>query len=194
MAHQIDTVHWFTGFNHPRSVAANGGIYQWHDGRTNFDTMTAVMEYGPADLAESGFQVMYSSRFSNSAGGTKEIYYSNAGELNLDTNKVTPNGGLEKADADAMGMLPNKLEPFELNSDVKVTSSANTGGDPLTSLHMRNWMECIRSRKQTNAPVEAGYNHSIACIMVNAALRTREFVTFDAVSQNVLAGGKIFKY
>ena len=42
MAHQIDTVHWFTGYNYPRSVAANGGIYLWNDGRTNYDTMTAV--------------------------------------------------------------------------------------------------------------------------------------------------------
>jgi predicted dehydrogenase len=34
MAHQIDTVHWFTGISHPKSVAANGGIYLWKDGRT----------------------------------------------------------------------------------------------------------------------------------------------------------------
>ena len=47
MVHQIDTVHWFSGLPHPRSVAANGGIYQWNDGRTNFDTMTAVFDYGP---------------------------------------------------------------------------------------------------------------------------------------------------
>ncbi|MBC8035400.1 MAG: Gfo/Idh/MocA family oxidoreductase, partial [Chitinophagaceae bacterium] len=29
MSHQIDTVHWFTGLQHPRSVVANGGVYQW---------------------------------------------------------------------------------------------------------------------------------------------------------------------
>ncbi len=33
MAHQIDTVHWFTDLKHPRSVVANGGIYFWKDGR-----------------------------------------------------------------------------------------------------------------------------------------------------------------
>ena len=27
LVHQIDTVHWFTGLPHPRSVVANGGIY-----------------------------------------------------------------------------------------------------------------------------------------------------------------------
>ena len=47
MSHQIDTVHWFTGLKHPRSVVANGGIYVWKDGRKNWDTMTAVFDYGP---------------------------------------------------------------------------------------------------------------------------------------------------
>src|SRR5437763_1779568 len=46
MVHQIDTVHWFTGLPRPRSVVANGGIYLWHDGRKNWDTMTAVFDYG----------------------------------------------------------------------------------------------------------------------------------------------------
>ena len=29
LVHQIDTVHWFTGYPHPRSVVANGGVYLW---------------------------------------------------------------------------------------------------------------------------------------------------------------------
>jgi predicted dehydrogenase len=193
MAHQIDTVHWFTGLSHPRSVAANGGIYLWKDGRENFDTMTAVFDYGPADDKTKGFQVIYSSRFTNSAGGVKEIYYSNAGELNLDTNMITPNGGLTERHASAMGMKANLLPELSL-SQVKAETSADTGADNLTSAHMRNWMECVRSRKKPNADVMAGYNHSIANIMTTAALRTGQFVTFDEKNQEVLAGGKVFKY
>ena len=56
MAHQIDTVHWFSDLEHPRSVAANGGIYLWKDGRTNFDTMTAVFDYGPLNDRRPGFK------------------------------------------------------------------------------------------------------------------------------------------
>lgn len=195
MSHQIDTVHWFTGLNHPRSVAANGGIYLWKDGRKNFDTMSAVFDYGPANDTGTGFQVTYSSRFTNSAGGTKEIYYSNGGELNLDTNKVSANGGLTEEYAKEMDTKPNLLEPFDLSSNApKVVTSANTGADDMTSLHMLNWMECVRSRKPTNGPVEAGYNHSIANIMTTAALRTGLKATFDEESQDVLAGGKVFQY
>lgn len=194
MAHQIDTVHWFTGLNHPRSVAANGGIYLWKDGRENFDTMTAVFDYGPLNDKSKGFQVIYSSRFTNSAGGTKEIYFSNAGELNLDTNMITPNGGLTERHASAMGMKPNLLPEMSLAEQIKVETGADTGADNLTSSHMKNWMESVRNRKKPNADVMAGYNHSIANIMTTAALRTGQFVTFDEEKQEVLAGGKVFKY
>jgi predicted dehydrogenase len=193
MAHQIDTVHWFTGIAHPRTVAANGGIYQWKDGRSNFDTMTAVLEYvNPADPNQA-FQVVYSSRFTNSAGGTKELYYSNGGMMNLDTNKITPEGGLSEREAKAMGMKANLLAPFELPG-ARIETAANTGGDPMTTAHMKNWMECVRSRKQPNASVVAGYNHSVACIMCTAALRTGEKASFDEAKQEVLAGGKVFQY
>lgn len=192
MCHQIDTIHWFTGLPHPRSVAANGGIYQWQDGRTNFDTLTAVFDYGPLNDPKNGFQVTYSSRFSNSAGGTKEVYYSNGGELNLSTGKVTSNGGMTKAEAKEMKLPPNLLENYQLKGAGPAVTAANTGADELTNAHMRNWLECLRSRQQPHAPVEAGYQHSIATIMANAAGRTGERVTFDEANQEVMAGGKVF--
>jgi predicted dehydrogenase len=195
MSHQIDTIHWFSGLLHPRSVVANGGIYMWKDGRKNWDTMTAVFDYGPLNDLTSGFQVTFGSRMHNGEERPTEIYYSNGGELNLITNKVTPSGGLTDQHARAMNMQPNLLSEVMLeDSSIQTISSANTGGDISTSNHMRNWMECVRSRKQPHAPVEAGYQHSIACIMTTAASRTGEKATFDTATQEVMAGGKIFKY
>lgn len=193
MCHQIDTVHWFTGLSHPRSVVANGGVYVWKDGRKNFDTMTAVFDYGPLDDPNSGFQVVYSSRQHNAAGGTKEYYFSNGGKLDLDHNLVTAEGGLSKELAEVMGMKENLLAEFKL-PEITTVTAANTGVDAMTSAHMRNWMECVRARKTPNASVEAGYNHAIAGVMTTAALRTGRRATFDAKKQEVLAGGKVFKY
>jgi predicted dehydrogenase len=194
MSHQIDTVHWFSGLPHPRSVVANGGIYMWKDGRRNWDTITAVFDYGPANDAAAGFQVTFASRMHNGDERPAEVYYSNGGELNLITNKVSPTGGLTKNFADAMGMQPNLLPQVDLTKDsVKVVASANTGGDALTSAHVRNWMECVRSRKQPNAPVEAGYSHSIANVMTTAASHTGLKATFDEKTQEVMVGGKVFK-
>ena len=192
MSHQIDTVHWFSGLKHPRSVVANGGIYQWKDGRKNADTLTVVFDYGPADMS-SGFQVQFTSRFSNSAGETKELYYSNGGMINLDTNEISATGGLREREASAMGLKANMLQPLKLEG-LKVETDANTGGDGLTFNHIKNWMECVRSRKQPHGPIEAGYQHSIATIMSNAAYRTGLKVTFDEKTQEVMAGGKVFKY
>lgn len=191
MSHQIDTVHWFSGLPRPRSVVANGGIYQWRDGRQNPDTMTAVFDYGPLNDLSKGFQVVYSSRFSNSAGGVKELYYSNAGMLNLDTNKITPEGGLRKREADEMEMRPNLLQEMSLSdpsADGAVSTGANTGVDALTSAHMRNWMECVRSRKTPNASVKAGYDHSVAICMTHAAVQTGQRITFDDAKQKVVVG------
>ena len=195
MSHQIDTVHWFSGLKHPRSVVANGGVYVWKDGRENWDTMTAAFEYGPVEDPSSGFQVIFCSRMHNGEENPKEAYYSNGGELNLLTNKVSSAGGLRENFAKDMNMKANLLQEIDLNvRDEKVISSANTGGDLLTSTHMRNWMDCVRSRKETNAPVEAGYAHAIACIMANAAVHTGVKVTFDEKNQEVMAGEKVFKF
>jgi predicted dehydrogenase len=194
MSHQIDTVHWFSDLQHPRSVVANGGIYMWKDGRKNWDTITAVFDYGPANDASTGFQVTFGSRMHNGDERPTEIYYSNGGELNLNTNKVSPKGGLTKRFADEMKIQPNLLPELGLSEVEAVVASANTGGDKLTSNHVRNWMECIRSRKQPHAPVEAGYSHSIATIMTNAAVHTGLKATFDEKTQEVMVGGKPFKY
>jgi hypothetical protein len=93
-----------------------------------------------------------------------------------------------------MNMKPNLLPELSLSNEEKVVASANTGGDKLTSNHVRNWMECVRSRKETNAPVEAGYSHSIANIMTTAASHTGLKATFDENTQEVMVGGKVFKY
>lgn len=191
LVHQIDTVHWFTGLPHPRSVVANGGIYHWKDGRTNWDTMTSVFDYGPLDDLTKGFQVQYTSRFTNSAGGVKELYYSNAGMIDMDKQTVTPTGGLTKKFADEMHMEPNLLTPMSLGTD-KVVTDADTKGDPQTGANMRNWMECVRSRKTPNASIEAGYSHSIALCMNVAAIQTGMKVTFDEKTQQVMAGGKVY--
>ena len=189
MVHQIDTVHWFADLPRPRSVVANGGIYLWRDGRTNFDTMTAVFDYGPLDDATKGFQVVYSSRQTNEAGDVKELYFSNGGMMNLDTGDVTPEGGLTERHASAMNMAANRLAPRSLaDPSARTATAANTGVDNDTSANVRNWMECVRSRKTPNADIEAGYRHSVALCMTIAALHTGQRIGFDDARQEVVVG------
>jgi predicted dehydrogenase len=190
MVHQIDTVHWFTGLPRPRSVVANGGIYRWHDGRKNWDTMTAVFDYGPLDDPTRGFQVIYSSRMTNSAGGVKELYYSNGGTMDLDKNQITSEGGLTEKLAGEMDMKGNLLPAVSLTQAASAATTApDTGADDMTVENVRNWLECIRSRKTTNASIEAGYSHSVALCMTIAAIQTGQRITFDDAKQQVVVRG-----
>jgi hypothetical protein len=123
----------------------------------------------------------------------KEIYYSNGGMIDMDKQTVTSAGGLSAKSAEEMGMKANLLPSFSLVEHVESASTAaDTGADPQTSANMRNWMECVRSRKTPNAPIEAGYSHSIALCMNVAAIQTGQKVTFDDKTQQVMVGGKVY--
>ena len=55
---------------------------------------------------------------------------------------------------------------------------------------MANWLDCVRRRDPSGvyAPVEAGYGHSIACIMSAEALWQGRRMVFDAEKQQILPG------
>jgi hypothetical protein len=174
---------------------ANSSFSELKPGIINWDTTTAVFDYGPSNDASAGFQVTFGSRMHNGDEKPAEIYYSNGGELNLITNTVSPKGGLTENFAKAMKLSANLLPDLKLIEKAEaVVASANTGADKLSSNHMRNFMESMRSRKEPNASVEAGYNHSIATIMTNAAVHTGAKVTFDEKRQEVMANGKVWIY
>jgi hypothetical protein len=99
---------------------------------------------------------------------------------------ITGAGGLEEKYAKEMNMKANQLQSRALiGKDVPQEG----GGDVATSFHMRNWMDCVRSRKNPNADIEAGYSHSIALCMTVAAIQTGQRVTFDDAKQDVVTGG-----
>ncbi|HOG28206.1 MAG TPA: hypothetical protein PLT35_02925, partial [Vicinamibacterales bacterium] len=59
-----------------------------------------------------------------------------------------------------------------------------------TTANMRNWMECVRSRKTPNADIEAGYSHSVALCMTIAAVQTGQRIGFDDAKQGVVVGAR----
>jgi predicted dehydrogenase len=179
MVHQIDALHFVTGFTRPRSVVAQGGIYSWRDGRINPDTVTAVFDYGPLDDPAKGFQVIFHSRMNNSAGGSGDVYHSINGVFNATTGKVSPEGGL--TERYAKGRKPTSLTPKSLSEEAKPGMKTESDIDA----HMRNWMECVRSRKQPVADIEAGYQHSVALCMTIAAMRSGRRATFEEAKQEV---------
>ena len=189
MVHQIDALHFIMGLQRPRSVVAQGSVYSWRDGRINPDTMTAVFDYGPLDEPTKGFQAIYSSRMHNSVGGNRDLYYSVNGMFNASSGKVSPEGGLTERYAKGGHKATTLSE--------KTLSGARGGGeladpnvraDSTVVAHMRNWVECIRSRQSPVAGIEAGYNHSVALCMTIAALHSGKRAKFDDAKQDVVMG------
>jgi len=109
----------------------------------------------------------------------------------MDKQVVNSTGGLTAKAAAEMGMKANLLGSFSLGQAEETSTAANTGADNQTSANMRNWMESVRSRKQPNANVDAGYSHSVALCMCIAAMQTGEKITFNGKTQQILAGGKV---
>ncbi|MDQ3009509.1 MAG: Gfo/Idh/MocA family oxidoreductase [Acidobacteriota bacterium] len=186
MVHQIDALHFITGLPHPRSVVANGGIYQWRDGRNNPDAVTAVFDYGPLKDLKQGFQVVFTGHLSNSARGQSDIYYSINGTFDANSGKITREGGL--SDRYAKGEWKGTtLRERTLGTQAKSNDAPDVraGVDNAVVAHMRNWLECVRSRKSPVADVQAGYNHSVALCMTLSALHSGKRATFDEMKQEV---------
>ena len=157
-----------------------------HDGRTNPDMVRAVLDYGPLNNPAKGFQVLFPARMGNASGRENELFFSNRGTLDLTTTHVSADGGLTNVEAGKAGMQPNMaVEATLVPNAFRPTSAANTGAEVSVLAHMRNWMECIRSRREPVAGVRAGYDHSVAHCMTIAALRSGWRVTFEDAKQEV---------
>jgi len=128
----------------------------------------------------------------NSAGGIKELYYSNGGTLDLDKNRISSEGGMTESAAKEMGMKANLLAAESLSGETSASgasTAANTGADDATVANVRNWMECVRNRKKPNADIEAGYSHSVALCMTVASIQSGAKATFDDARQEVVKAG-----
>ncbi|HSW45324.1 MAG TPA: hypothetical protein VLM89_07115, partial [Phycisphaerae bacterium] len=46
-------------------------------------------------------------------------------------------------------------------------------------LHVKNWLDCIRTGAKPNADIELGYKHGIAVVMGDLSWNVNRKVTFD---------------
>jgi len=55
--------------------------------------------------------------------------------------------------------------------------------DYTTIFHVANWIDCIRTRKETNCPVQAAHRHSILSHLANVARDVKRKLRFDPVAE-----------
>jgi predicted dehydrogenase len=178
--HLMDTVHWFSGCGHPRSVVASGG---WAKEGHQADALTIIFDYGPDNDLTSGFQVHFTAHASDETE-LKEVYYANGRSLQVAPPPIAVSGVPTQENVVAIDGQPCRLTGV---ADAHQTDAL------FTQRHVKNWMECVRSHRTPNAPIEAGYHCSIAQLMTTAAYRTGQKITFDAQRQEIMIGSRVWQ-
>lgn len=179
MSHGIDIVHWFMDDNFPRSVVANGGILAWHDGRENPDTFQALLEY------PKGFLVSYATSFGNDSPSFtrymgKKATLTNVGGEGSPRYEIAEEKGNHEDDPDIDKQRTSKyvLLPGQ-------TTLPPMGIDDLSTEHMANWFECLRSRQQPHCTVHNGFAHSVACIMATQSYWSGRKLYWNATTETI---------
>jgi len=143
--HMIDVVQWYLGVTNPLSAAGIGGIYQYDDGRDTPDNVNLVLDY-PAKL-----------NVTFEASLTERVPYENTDIVFIGTG-----GTLH------IFRYGYRFKPAE---DRDPKNQVIAKGTP--DLHMQNWLDCIRTRKEPNATVEQGHFGAMACHIGNIACAAR---------------------
>jgi hypothetical protein len=55
-----------------------------------------------------------------------------------------------------------------------------------TAMHVRNWLECCKSRREPNSPIELGHKVITSAHLANLSYRTGRKVYWDAEREQVI--------
>jgi predicted dehydrogenase len=186
-AHLIDVGLWFMDDPLPNTAVAHGGVYVWKDGREHADTIECVLEY------PKGFILKYATRLGNNNPVPEAIFFGTRGTFDTETWTARGTGGGKDA------LTQTVTVPKPAGSGTAVAAAHATTGDggmPDAGVaqldprvegegHIRNWLQCLRSRKTPNAPIEVGYAHSVASIMCFKAWESGRRQAFDPASRQI---------
>lgn len=181
-SHLIDVALWFMDDPLPKSAVAHGGVYVWKDGREHADTMDCVLGY------PKGFIINYSTRLGNKHAVPEVVFYGSKGTFDTGSWTARGEGGGE-------GALKASVTIEKPAAVTRVATTASTDAGLAVpdqrvegEGHVRNWLECVRSRARPNAPIEVGYAHSVASIMCFKAWETGQRQIYDPVKMEIVPG------
>ena len=161
MSHFVDLVHFVTGVNFPKHVTAFGGTYRWKDERTAPDSFEAILEY-------EGFLVRYNTTFGTDANSYLKFFGTRGMADATEWDKPWVLSGQEG-------------EPDAIAPGTKIPEVPSTP-------HMKNWLECVHTRKEPAAPIDAGYRHAVACLMADESWVHGTRMVYDAAKRQIHAG------
>ncbi|MXY69475.1 MAG: Gfo/Idh/MocA family oxidoreductase [Acidobacteriia bacterium] len=161
-AHQIDIARWALGVDYPKSAKGMGGKIFFDDDQQTPDTMNVSFDYG-------GKALIWEMRIWNPYGmdGQENGVAVYGSEATIQIGRWDRRWGY-------------KL--FDRAGKLVEHNDANDEADD----HMRNFVDCIRTRKLPNADISIGHLSAMHCHLANIVARTGRNVEFDQESEQAI--------
>ncbi len=171
--HFIDLIRWYMGDEGPAATVALGGKFAVDDDRDIPDTMEVTWQLPSGALAVFG-QYEASGNPAMRRGyvefrGTKGTLYADDGGY-----EIVPERGGQFQDA---------------SPRMEAVNEKSRDGD-LTVQHMRNFLDCVKSRALPTADVEEGHRSTTFAHLGNIALATRSVIEWDAKAERITNNGQ----
>jgi predicted dehydrogenase len=165
-AHQIDIARWALGAGYPKSASGWGRKVFFDDDQQTPDSMNVTFDYGDKAL-------IWEMRIWNPYGMEEQqngvaVYGS---EAVIHIGRWGRRWGYKLFDK--AGKLVEHHDPAAV-------------GDSDPESHQRNFLECVRSRKQPNADIGVGHISAIHCHLANIVARTGHNLRFDQESETII--------
>lgn len=181
LAHEIDVVQWVTD-QMPRRVAA----FAQRRSLTGFGETPDVFE---ATFEYPDFLVNWSSREISAGGRSGGLeFYGTKGTLTISRL------GLEVVPDEAISpesQIPRFSEPAPVQTARTYRTEAvkEDGYDQVRDQfrpHVRNFLDCVKSRQAPVAGIEGGHQTAVSCHLANIAARVGRVIHWDAERQTIV--------
>lgn len=183
-SHELDIVHWVMDVKGPQKVASLGGrLALTDDNGDTPDTQDAIFEYPGFNVVVSIREACAGFREPFAFCGTKgAMALSRSGfEVRPDMKVHPPN--LIPDWSNPPGHPPrSKAEPVPWTQPLKGSGSS----DEQMELHVRNFLDCMKSRQRPIADVEDGHYTTTACHLANIALKVGRLIRWDVEKEDII--------
>jgi len=164
--HHIDIAHWGMDTDRTGPVSIEG------KGRSNRDGIyNTPVEYDVTCIYKNGIK-MRVANISKLKHGMGTVWYGSEGWIHVDRGRT-----LEASDASILQGI--KLSRFDRLSWSDRSKREDIRAYYLKHSHQRNFIDCVISREETNAPVEIGHRSISAALLGEIAIITGQKLEWD---------------
>jgi predicted dehydrogenase len=171
--HEVDVCRWALGMDWPVRVSSNGGRYFYQDDWETPDTQVIAWDYA------DGKTITWEGRSCNGF----PVEGKDRGALIFGTKGVAL---LENANYTFWDSDRRVLQKHTATVIADPTNTVSASGIALDQLHVKNFLECIRTGAANNSPISEGHKSVAMLQLGNVAWRVGRQLTLDPKDGHIL--------